>query len=80
MLLLHIGAFDARMLPRLLAGYKNLGFRLVSLEPAENEPFYLNDTKLLEQAGAFNLRAAAGAKAIRPAPQPPIESLNSICR
>jgi len=36
-LLLHIGAFDAHMLPRLLALYKNEGFRFVTLEAAAKD-------------------------------------------
>jgi len=34
-LLMHIGAFDARMLPRLLAQYREQGFRFVTLPDAE---------------------------------------------
>jgi peptidoglycan/xylan/chitin deacetylase (PgdA/CDA1 family) len=45
-LLMHIGAFDARMLPRLLALYKQKGFSFVSLEGAESDPFYANDLHL----------------------------------
>jgi peptidoglycan/xylan/chitin deacetylase (PgdA/CDA1 family) len=42
-LLMHIGAFDARMLPRLLAMYKRHGFTFVSLADAEKDPFYRFD-------------------------------------
>lgn len=42
-LLMHIGAMDARMFPRLLALYRSKGFRFVSLEQAERDPFYAND-------------------------------------
>jgi len=34
-LLMHIGAFDARVLPKLLAQYKEAGFRFVTLPEAE---------------------------------------------
>lgn len=43
-LLMHIGAFDARMLPRLLADYRAHGFKFVSLQDAEKDPFYKYDT------------------------------------
>ncbi|HEX4036692.1 MAG TPA: polysaccharide deacetylase family protein [Acidobacteriaceae bacterium] len=43
-LLMHIGAFDARMLPRLLQVYKQHGFTFVSLQDAERDPFYKYDT------------------------------------
>lgn len=39
-LLLHLGAFDARMLPRLLKLYEDRGVRFISLEDAERDPFY----------------------------------------
>ena len=42
-LLMHIGAFDARMLPRLLKLYESHGFTFVSLEDAEKDPFYKYD-------------------------------------
>ena len=37
---MHVGAFGARMLPRVLAQYRRLGFRFVSLPDAESDPFY----------------------------------------
>lgn len=42
-LLLHIGAFDAHMLPRLLRLYRERGFSFVSLEQAEQDAFYRYD-------------------------------------
>jgi lysophospholipase L1-like esterase len=39
-LLMHLGAFDARMLPQLLALYRKHGFRFVSLEEAMRDPVY----------------------------------------
>jgi peptidoglycan/xylan/chitin deacetylase (PgdA/CDA1 family) len=39
-LLMHVGAFDARMLPRLLKLYRDKGFTFVTLKEAENDPFY----------------------------------------
>ena len=42
-LLMHVGAFDAEMLPRLLALYKSRGFQFVSLEDAEKDPVYATD-------------------------------------
>ena len=37
---MHVGAFDARMLPRLLKLYRDKGFSFVPLQDAENDPFY----------------------------------------
>jgi len=39
-LLMHVGAFDARMLPKLLALYREMGFRFVTLPEAEADPYY----------------------------------------
>ncbi len=38
-LLMHVGAFDARMLPRLLKLYRDRGFSFVTLAQAESDPF-----------------------------------------
>lgn len=43
MLLMHIGAFDARMMPRLLALYRHRGVRFVPLAEAERDPAYASD-------------------------------------
>ena len=45
-LLMHVGAFDARMLPRLIALYRSMGFRFVTLAQAEADPFYAAATDL----------------------------------
>ncbi len=39
-LLLHIGAFQAHMMPKLIALYKAKGYSFVSLEEATADPFY----------------------------------------
>lgn len=45
-LLMHVGAFDARMLPRLIALYRSMGFRFVTLQEAERDAFYAGATDL----------------------------------
>ncbi|SOB87398.1 Lysophospholipase L1 [Sphingomonas guangdongensis] len=47
-LLMHVGAFDARMLPRLLALYRQLNFTIVPLAEAQAHPAYAasNDLSL----------------------------------
>lgn len=42
-LLMHIGAFDAEMLPALIAQMKTDGFKFVSLEKAQSDRAYLKD-------------------------------------
>ena len=39
-LLLHVGVFTARMLPRLIAQYRDMGFSFTTLDAAESDPFY----------------------------------------
>jgi hypothetical protein len=39
-LLMHVGSFDAYMMPRLLALYRSMGFRFVTLQEAESDPYY----------------------------------------
>jgi peptidoglycan/xylan/chitin deacetylase (PgdA/CDA1 family) len=58
-LLMHAGAFDARMLPRLLAWYRAEGVRFVSLEQAERHPFYRADYKALPSDNPLSLEAEA---------------------
>jgi len=52
-LLMHVGAFDARMLPRLLRLYREKGFTFITLEEAEKHPFYMSavNPALPQQAG-----------------------------
>lgn len=63
-LLLHIGAFDAVMLPRLLAMYERRGVKLISLADAQSDPAYQSTveqqfdwggTMLTEQMVARNI-------------------------
>jgi len=43
-LLMHLGAFDARMIGRLMALYQSRGVSYVSLPEAESDPFYAAQT------------------------------------
>jgi peptidoglycan/xylan/chitin deacetylase (PgdA/CDA1 family) len=45
-LLLHCGAFDAKMLPRLIAQFRSEGFSFITLEQAESDPAYSIDPKI----------------------------------
>lgn len=63
-LLMHIGAFDAHMLPRLLALYKANGFRFVTLERAAKDPANIGlvDPKLPALPGRTLGDAASNAR------------------
>jgi hypothetical protein len=80
-LLMHIGALDARMLPRLLDLYRQRGFTFVCLEDAEKDPFYSNDIDLSLPAGPDTLEQAMRKRSLPlpPAPRPSLD-LNAICQ
>jgi peptidoglycan/xylan/chitin deacetylase (PgdA/CDA1 family) len=80
-LLMHVGAFDAHMLPRLIQLYQSKGVTFVSLETAEKDPFYANDLDLSLPGSPDNLE---GAMATRGLPFPPHPKLDvdpeSVCK
>ncbi|MGI4730722.1 MAG: GDSL-type esterase/lipase family protein [Janthinobacterium lividum] len=75
-LLMHAGAFDARMLPRLLAQYRAEGFRFVTLPQAEADPFYRT---AIDPAATG---PSPGFRETTPSPSPPAPPLPSatLCR
>lgn len=79
-LLMHIGAFDARMLPRLLELYHQRGVRLVTLPQAERDPFYRFATDLGAPAVPNNLERAAAARGLLDLPGPSLAWLDKVCR
>lgn len=80
-LLMHIGAFDARMLPRLIALYRSHGFKFVTLKQAQSDPFYRNDLDLNLSPDPDTLEAAMLARHIpMPARISYAPQLNALCR
>ncbi|MGC1300976.1 MAG: polysaccharide deacetylase family protein [Caulobacteraceae bacterium] len=82
-LLMHAGALDARMLPRLLARYKAHGFGFVTLPEAERDPAYRIDLDLALPPGPDTLEAAAKAKGLPLPPNPRdaiLAGLDKVCR
>ncbi|WP_255462345.1 polysaccharide deacetylase family protein [Granulicella sp. WH15] len=80
-LLMHVGALDARMLPRLLKLYRSRGFSFVSLEDAEKDPFYKNDLDLSLPSVPDTLEEAMRARGLPVAAHPEATvDLNTICR
>jgi len=81
-LLMHLGGIDAQLLPRLLQVYRQAGFRFVSLQQAESDPFYANDLNLSLPGAVDSLEGAAMAKGVKDWPKHgkmPAD-LNTICR
>ena len=67
-LLMHIGAFDARMLRELIALYRSRGFSFVSLPEAEKDPAYSDDADTSTEPGGTGARSARHqAQATHPA-------------
>ncbi|HEY0309311.1 MAG TPA: polysaccharide deacetylase family protein [Acidobacteriaceae bacterium] len=80
-LLMHIGAFDARMLPRLLELYRSRGFTFITLNQAEKDEFYREDTDLALPPGPDNLEGAMWVRQMQPPARPHAPaSLQTICK
>ena len=80
-LLMHLGALDAEMLPRLLDLYRARGFQFVTLEEAERDEFYKEDTDLGLPPGPDMLEGVAAERNI---PLPPrtvsLPQFDTLCR
>ena len=80
-LLMHIGAFDAEMLPRLLDLYRSKGVQFVTLEEAERDEFYLKDIDLHPAPGATTLEGVMWERhLVPPAHATPAPQLDGLCR
>lgn len=80
-LLMHVGAFDARMLPELIALFRQRNFRFVTLQDAMADPIYQADPRVPTPGGAtFNEMVASQRNVNLPDAQEPEAMLNAICR
>jgi len=66
-LLLHVSAFEGRMMPRLLQLYRDEGFRFVTLAQAQSDPAYLDQMEPQRPAEPQGLED----KALKRGPLPP---------
>lgn len=80
-LLMHVGGLDAEMLPRLLELYRSKGFEYVTLNDAERDPFYRQDTDLHLASAPDSLEGKMAERhlSLPPQPQPEVHFEN-ICR
>jgi peptidoglycan-N-acetylglucosamine deacetylase len=80
-LLMHVGAFDAHMPPRLIDLYRSKGFTFVTLKKAENDPFYASSIDPSLPKEPDSLEGAMNARHI-PLPQRPAAAIdvNALCR
>lgn len=80
-LLMHVGAMDARMLPQLIKVYQDKGFSFITLQEAESDPFYKPEIDLTLPASADSLE---GLMYERKLPLPnhtmPKVDFNGMCR
>jgi peptidoglycan-N-acetylglucosamine deacetylase len=81
-LLMHIGAFDARMLPRLLDLYRRRGVTLITLEQALRDPIYAHDANPRLPGGPESLEQAMEARGIGDYPDRVVQVLpfDTLCR
>ena len=80
-LLMHVGAFDARMLPELLALFRQQGFTFVTLDEAMADPAYSTDAAVATPGGTtFNEMVATERHVAMPDAQEPEQMLDRLCR
>jgi peptidoglycan/xylan/chitin deacetylase (PgdA/CDA1 family) len=80
-LLMHVGAFDARMLRELLNMYRTKGVKFVSLQDAMSDAAYRDDPDVGEPGGGSFLELMMQKKKIKfPANSKPYKELDAMCR
>jgi peptidoglycan/xylan/chitin deacetylase (PgdA/CDA1 family) len=80
-LLLHVGAFDARMLPRLIALFRQRNFTFVTLPKAESDPAYAFDPNIGYPGGGTLQELVAKIKGVNfPDNTKPYKQLDTMCR
>jgi peptidoglycan/xylan/chitin deacetylase (PgdA/CDA1 family) len=80
-LLMHVGAFDARMLPELLTLYRAKGVKFISLPDALSDPAYRDDPDIGEPSGGTFLELMMQSKKLKfPPNDKPYKELEAMCR
>jgi peptidoglycan-N-acetylglucosamine deacetylase len=80
-LLMHVGAFDARMLPELLSLYRAKGVRFISLPEAISDPAYRDDPDIGDATGGAHLELMMRSKKLTfPPNTKPYKDLDAMCR
>jgi len=81
-LLLHIGAFDAVMLPDLLDLLEKKGFRFVTLREAQSDPAYETDPDAPLKYGGTLLEQLVESRGLKypPVAEKPMKQLAAICQ
>lgn len=80
-LLMHIGAFDARMLPELIAQFRAEGFQFISLPEAMSDPAYSFDPHQPTPGGSTFMEQVAGARHVNVPELPDYSAeLDKMCK
>jgi peptidoglycan/xylan/chitin deacetylase (PgdA/CDA1 family) len=80
-LLLHCGAFDAKMLPRLIAQFRSEGFTFVTLQQAESDAAYSIDPKIGYPNGGTLEELMSKVKGVNfPDNTKPYKKIDEMCR
>ena len=80
-LLLHVGAFDAKMLPELIGLFRKRGFEFVSLPQAQSDPAYSVDPKVAYPGGGLLMELLASTRKVdMPNATEPEDRLAKMCR
>jgi len=80
-LLMHVGAFDAHMLPELIALFRSRGFSFVTLQEAMADPTYSFDPKVTSPGGnTFNEMVAQSRNVNIPYMTDRSKALDAMCR
>lgn len=80
-LLMHVGAFSARMMPRMMQLYAGRGVRFVSLEQAMADPFYDPDRRAEASPKPTTLEDVARARGVAFTERPWMANgLDKVCR
>ncbi|WP_353739218.1 GDSL-type esterase/lipase family protein [Sphingomonas sp. NIBR02145] len=79
-LLMHLGAFDAHMMPRLIALYREKGYRFVSIEEAQRDPYYAAEMNPALPPQPQNFEQVATGKGFELPKAPQLLPLDTMCK
>lgn len=79
-LLLHVGAFDARVFPQLIQLLRSRGFTFVSLQQAQQDPAYAHDpNQPLVHGGTLQHQEYVARHLTYPSLDSPTKQLDALC-
>ncbi|MFC6646548.1 polysaccharide deacetylase family protein [Granulicella cerasi] len=80
-LLMHVGAFDAKMLPELIQQFRSEGYSFIKLEQAEADDAYQFDPHVTTKGGSTFMEQVAAARKVTVPELPDFtDELNKACR